>query len=192
MKEAGTNRFMNRRKFCKLTTLGLVGSCFPALTAVADLSADSERSLSFVHLHTGETLQQTTYWKNGRAQKASIERIFHILRDHRTDEIAPIDIALLDQLNLLNRALSHSGPLHVISGFRSESTNLYLRQKSQGGGVAKSSLHMEGRAIDIRVPGFTTGEIFEAAASMKQGGVGYYPGLKFVHMDTGPIKSWSG
>jgi len=184
---------LSRRQFCKSGTLALAGLALPAPLLAKSIELYlPERQLSFVHLHTGETLNCATYWANGTAQKDSLAEIYHILRDHRSGETTEIDLDLLDQLTLLNQTLNNKKPLYIISGFRSPQTNAYLRKKSQGGGVAKRSLHMEGRAIDIRIPGLDTKELYKAASSLKKGGVGFYPGLKFVHMDTGQVKYWRG
>jgi len=186
-------RGLNRRQFCKAGLVALAGLTLPTpLLADSAESLPPERQLSFYHTHTGETLNSATYWANGTVQPSALVDIYQILRDHRSHEISAIDLELLDQLVLLNRTLDNREPLHVISGFRSVKTNQYLRSKSQGGGVAKYSLHMDGRAIDIRVPGFSTEQLHQTAVSLKKGGVGLYPGLKFVHIDTGPIKYWQG
>ena len=77
----------------------------------------------------------------------------------------------------------------IISGYRSPVTNSMLR-KTGGGGVAKRSLHMDGRAIDIRLIGVDTAHLRDAALALGVGGVGYYPESDFLHIDTGPVRSW--
>lgn len=184
---------MNRRQFCKSGILALTGLALPTRLLTAGIEVcQPERQLSFFNTHTGESLNCATYWANGTAQPDALTEIYQILRDHRCNEVVEIDLDLLDQLTLLNQVLENREPLHIISGYRSPQTNAYLRQKSQGGGVAKYSLHMDGRAIDIRIPGVDTLTLRKAALSLKKGGVGYYPGLKFVHMDTGSIRTWRG
>jgi uncharacterized protein YcbK (DUF882 family) len=56
--------------------------------------------------------------------------------------------------------------------------------------VAKRSLHMQGKAIDIRVAGCGLKHLCETAVSLKAGGVGYYPKSNFIHIDTGRIRYW--
>ena len=58
--------------------------------------------------------------------------------------------------------------------------------------MAKHSLHMEGMAMDIRMPGVDLAHLHEAALSMGRGGVGYYPTSNFVHVDVGRVRSWRG
>ncbi len=188
-----TIKGLSRRQFCKSGLLTAAGLALPTtlLAKGAELCLP-DRQLSFLHTHTGETLNCATYWANGTIQSDALADIYQILRDHRCNQVAEIDLKLLDQLTLLNQALDNKEPLHIISGFRSPQTNAYLRKKSQGGGVAKRSLHMDGRAIDIRIPGIDIKDVQRAAASLKKGGVGLYPGLKFVHMDTGRVRYWQG
>jgi uncharacterized protein YcbK (DUF882 family) len=56
--------------------------------------------------------------------------------------------------------------------------------------VATRSLHMDGKAIDIRLPGVPLGDLRDAALSLRAGGVGFYPRAQFVHVDTGRVRSW--
>ncbi|MGZ8903930.1 MAG: YcbK family protein, partial [Methylobacter sp.] len=86
------------------------------------------------------------------------------------------------------QSLGVNKPIHVISGYRSPYTNAHLRKQSHR--VAKHSLHMQGRAIDIRIEGLSTKTIRNAALAMGRGGVGYYPHANFVHLDTGEVRTW--
>ena len=95
-----------------------------------------------------------------------------MLRDFRTGDIAPIDARLLDLLHALRRRLDTNAPFHVISAYRSPATNAMLAANS--GGVAKKSLHMQGMAIDIRLPGRELRDVQRAARALQRGGVGYY------------------
>mgnify|MGYP003572659472 CR=1 FL=1 len=80
------------------------------------------------------------------------------------------------------------GAYHVISGYRSPKTNAKLHSKSSG--VAKKSLHMQGKAIDIRLPGCELKHLRQAALDLKAGGVGYYAKSNFIHLDTGRVRRW--
>lgn len=172
--------------------LALAGLSLPAPLLAKGLAAcGSERQLSFLNTHTGETLTCVTYWANGTYFGESLAQIDHVLRDHRTGEITNIDLFLLDQLSLLNQALENDRPFHVISGYRSPETNRSLRLNGTGG-VVKGSFHTKGRAIDLRIPGLELKYLRMAAISMHQGGVGYYPDSQFVHLDTGVARTWRG
>ena len=148
------------------------------------------RTLSFFNTHTGERLK-TTYCCDGRYERHALEQINHILRDWRVDKVKPIDPHLLDLLHELSGTLETDSPFHIISGYRSPATNQTLRVN--GGahtGVASQSLHMVGKAIDIRVPGVKLDHLRAAARGLKLGGVGYYPSSNFVHVDTGRVRYW--
>jgi uncharacterized protein YcbK (DUF882 family) len=146
-----------------------------------------DRELSFYNTHTDESAA-VEYCRSGCFLPASLEKISHILRDHRTGETKDIDVRLLDLLHRLTKAIATDKPFHVISGYRSPRTNDFLR--SHGDGVAANSLHLLGQAIDIRVPGIKLRELFRAAVKLGGGGVGIYPGPDFVHVDVGRVRTW--
>jgi len=145
------------------------------------------RSLSLVHTHTGERLS-SVYFENGEYQAAELARISYVLRDFRTGEVHPVAPAVLDILADLRTLADRDEPYEVISGYRSPQTNAALRRRSSG--VAEHSLHMQGRAIDVRLPGFSTRRLRELALGMRRGGVGFYPQADFVHLDNGSVRFW--
>jgi uncharacterized protein YcbK (DUF882 family) len=145
------------------------------------------KTLSFEHTHTGEKLK-LTYFEHGRYIEEALQQINYLLRDFRTDNVHPIDTALLDQLFDLKQTLGVNKTFHIISGYRSPLTNTLLRKHSHG--VAEHSFHLQGRAIDIRVEGVSSKVIRNASLTMAQGGVGYYPRNNFVHLDTGKFRTW--
>jgi uncharacterized protein YcbK (DUF882 family) len=177
-----------RRKFLQqtlyLTAAGLVAFS-PGLSLAATVR--DTRSLRFYHTHTGERLR-VTYARAGSYDRMALNEINHYLRDFRTEEQYPIDPRLLDVLWLAKRKLASRGVYEVISGYRSPKTNAYLRQHSNG--VAKKSLHMKGRAIDVRLTGTETQSLQHCAIGMRIGGVGFYAKSDFVHLDTGRVRSW--
>lgn len=137
--------------------------------------------------HTGDKLR-LTYFERGLYIEDALQEIDYVLRDYHTGAIHPIDPALLDQLYELKLRLGVSRPFNIISGYRSPETNANLRRHSDG--VARNSLHMQGRAVDIRLDGMSARHIRDAALSMGRGGVGYYPASNFVHIDTGDVRTW--
>jgi uncharacterized protein YcbK (DUF882 family) len=143
--------------------------------------------LSFVNTHTGETFRGA-YWENGRYDAQAINALQRVLRDHRTNEVHAIDPALFDQLNDLYGVVGNGQPYQIISGYRSAATNAALHEASNG--VATRSLHMDGRAMDIRIAGVDTARIRDAAITAQRGGVGYYQASDFVHVDTGRVRRW--
>jgi len=143
--------------------------------------------LSLYHLHTAEALS-VTYRERGQIVPGALEAIDRLLRDFRTGEVHGIDVGVLDMLSLLYEASGRRGRFEIISGYRSPRTNAALRKGTTG--VAEKSLHMSGRAIDVRSTGIATKDLRSAALALARGGVGYYPKSNFVHLDTGRVRSW--
>lgn len=180
-----------RRRFFRVGVTAIVAGA-AASGAIAmprrASSADDIARLAFVNTHTGEKLD-VVYREGPRYLTDAIAEIDRVLRDHRSGEVFPIDRALLDQLDRLGALLgTGTKPFHVISGYRSPATNAKLAARS--GGVATRSLHMSGRAIDVRLPGVPLADVHRAALGMRAGGVGFYPRSNFVHLDTGHPRSW--
>jgi uncharacterized protein YcbK (DUF882 family) len=149
--------------------------------------SETERTLSFYNTHTHERL--TVIYKTGDTYiPEAMEKISKILRDHRTGDVHPIDPRLMDFLYDLLTEVDNHGEVHIISGYRSLTTNKKLRQKSKG--VASKSQHMQGKALDFRLPGTDTAVLLDKARAMKRGGVGYYKKLDFVQIDTGRVRQW--
>lgn len=184
-------KHLNRRSFLGYGAMAGAAALVPGRAQASAVGARRrERVLSFFNTHTGERLR-TAYCCDGVYQPEALTQINHILRDFRQNEVRPIDPQLLDLLHELGGTLETDQPFHVISGYRSPATNALLRER--GGnhtGVASKSLHMVGKAIDIRVPGVKLDHLRGAARSLQLGGVGYYPASNFVHLDTGRVRFW--
>jgi uncharacterized protein YcbK (DUF882 family) len=184
-----TGHEQSRRLFLKCALLAAAPFVAPPGLSLAQLHdpVSSERSLSFYNPHTGESLK-TLYWSEGAYLSDALAEINHIFRDHRTDEIKPINTRLLDLLYTIHGKLRTRQPFHIISGYRCPSTNALLRAKSEM--VAKNSLHMYGKAADIRLPQSDLSALRRVAVSLRGGGVGYYPKSQFVHVDVGKVRYW--
>ena len=172
---------LQRRLFLK----GL--SALPLALPFASAHAAGDRQLTFRHTHTDERLD-TRYRNRSGYIDPALQRLNWLLRDFRTGEVARMDPKLYDILHALNVTCG-GGTFEIISGFRSSKTNSMLR-RTGGGGVAKRSLHMDGKAIDIRLLGCDTARLRDAAMALGAGGVGYYPESDFLHIDTGAVRSW--
>jgi uncharacterized protein YcbK (DUF882 family) len=183
------NNFHRQRRSLLRAAIGGVISvaATPVMTATASPSSFDHRSLSFRHLHTGERLS-VPYWEGGRYDPDALSEIDCLLRDFRTGEKTHMDVGLLEFLHRLSTRLESEQPFEVISGFRSPKTNARLAAKSHG--VAKRSYHMQGMAIDIRLPGRRLRDLRRAALDLHIGGVGYYGRSDFVHLDTGRVRFW--
>lgn len=147
------------------------------------------RSLELLGTHTGERLA-VEYFAAGEYRDEALEALGRLLRDHRTGETAAIDRRLFDLLHELAARAGREPRFEVISGYRSAQTNAMLNARSAG--VSTRSLHMEGRAVDVRLVGFATARLRDLALAAATGGVGYYRAEDFVHLDTGRIRSWTG
>lgn len=185
---ANAEKPMQRRRFLQLLAAGSAAAMsFPEVASAATRRNIAPRKLAFDNLHTGEKLS-LTYFEQGKYVSDALKEINHVLRDHRTDEVHPIDPNLLNFLYKLQASLDTDKAIGIISGYRSPATNEELRGKSSG--VAKKSKHMLGQAIDIRIDGVESKIVRDAAISLRQGGVGYYSKSNFVHLDTGRFRHW--
>lgn len=164
-------------------------ACFLPFKAFAAVSKVffAERALSFYNIHTGENLK-TVYWTRGTYVSQALADINYILRDYRTGGVKEIDTDLLDLLFALHQKLESTAPFNIISGYRSPGTNSLLH--ITGKGVVNNSLHIHGKAIDIRLPGHELKVLRRAVVDLQRGGVGYYPSSDFVHVDVGRIRYW--
>lgn len=191
--ETMLQRALSRRQFITRTLIGAsalaVAPFFLNAAEAANFLATPARTIALSNLHTGEQCA-LTYFEQGRYVPGALATINRILRDHRNDEVHPMDTALLDLLTALHGRLDSTQPFEVISGYRSPESNAAMHARS--GGVASHSLHMEGKAIDIRVPGRELSRVHMTALAMGLGGVGYYPTSDFVHVDTGRVRQWNG
>jgi len=176
-----------RREVLKLGAFAAVAVAAAPSSVLAALPREHERSLSFEHLHTGEHLR-AVYWERGRYVSSALDEVDHVLRDFRTGDVMGIDPHLLDVLYQLRRSLGTREPVQVIGGYRSPQTNAMLAARSHD--VSPRSLHMKGKAIDLRLPGRRLSVVRRAAMALRQGGVGYYPDSDFVHVDTGRVRHW--
>ena len=179
------NIIISRRHFLAGCTALACSSIAPSVFAT--LNREKERQLAFRHLHTGER-GNIVYWARGEYLSKNLQQVDHLLRDHRTGECTKMDKDLLDLLFKLQLSLGETGEFQIISAYRSPKTNKMLRSKS--GGVAKRSLHMLGKAVDIRLSGVKLKKLHTAAIALKAGGVGYYPKSDFIHVDTGRVRYW--
>jgi len=184
-----TRSIENKPPVCRRAFLrAMAGSTLALATGAVHASRTAtSRALSLYNTHTGEQIQ-ATFWESGEYARDALHAFDVVLRDHRCNEVHAIDPTLLDLLHDLQRSVGTRGAFHVISGYRSPQTNAMLRRASTG--VASHSLHMDGRAIDIRLPGCALRDLQSAAIALRRGGVGYYARSDFVHVDTGRVRRW--
>jgi uncharacterized protein YcbK (DUF882 family) len=188
---------VSRRRLCVSALAAAAASLLPkplkaSLETLARESAEEKdiRALAFHNTHTNERIE-SVYSVAGQYQESGLTAIDWILRDHRTGDVARIDPTLLDLLYLLKEQAAGAGSpavYEVISGYRSPRSNQMLRLRS--GAVARHSLHLKGMAADVRLAGVPLRALHAAALGLERGGVGYYPGDDFLHVDTGRVRAW--
>jgi len=182
---------LGRRSFLTLGAAGLVAAALPRDAAAAHIDAtlnpNRDRSLSLYNTHTGEHVNEV-YWSRGSYLPDALKQFNHLLRDHRDGRVHAMDPRVLDLITAVQKKCEGSGAIHIISGYRSPATNAWLASNSDG--VAFNSLHLQGKAIDIRLPGHSVRHVGRAARSLRGGGVGIYPASDFVHVDCGRVRYW--
>jgi uncharacterized protein YcbK (DUF882 family) len=189
-KRQGIN--VNRRQFLKHTGLiSMAMGSTPLFAANSPLILPQEdaRTLKLKNLHTGERVN-TTYWEKGEYLVDGLAEIYFLMRDHRANQVAAMDLTLLNELHHIQQTLDTQQEIYLVSGYRSPETNNKLRQNHEG--VAKHSFHMQGRALDFRIPGIRTSYLHKATLANSDGGVGYYRRSGFIHLDTGRKRHWIG
>lgn len=145
------------------------------------------RRLKIYNGRTGESLD-TVYWIEGDYIRPAMDEINHIFRDWRQNEAIQIDRRTIDIASAAHNLLDVDEPYMLLSGYRSPRTNAMLR--ARGRGVARNSLHMQGKAADLRLGSRSVSQIYRAAVACNAGGVGRYSSSNFVHMDCGQVRTW--
>ena len=183
---------LDRRRFllaaCAAGGVAVLGTAAPQARAQGPVAGVS-RWIELANTHTAETLQLAYRDASGFIAPA-LDKMRWLLRDHRANEAGRMDVLLFDQLTALAEAAGVDPRFEVISAYRSPRTNAALR--AAGRGVATRSLHMEGRAIDVRLQGVSCATLRDLAVRAAAGGVGYYRASNFVHLDTGRVRAWAG
>ena len=152
-------------------------------------SAGDVRRISMRNQRTGETID-TIYWIEGEYINPALSEISYFMRDWRRDEVIDYDRRNIDILSASHRLLETTEPFTLLSGYRSAQTNAMLRRGNRS--VASNSFHIKGMAADVRLKSRSVAQLTAAGKACKSGGVGKYNGSNFVHMDSGPIRSWRG
>jgi len=181
---------LDRRGFLRLLFwTGLISySSKPAFAAI-DYVVPQEKVLSLYNPSTKENFDGI-YWRNGAYVADALNNINYLMRDVQTGAIKQIDKNLLDLIFAISIKLKPQKPFHVICGYRTAKTNALLVKRNKS--AAKKSYHIKGQAVDIRLLGFRTSALRQAAYELEQGGIGYYPRRRFVHIDVGPVRYWNG
>lgn len=189
------NEHWTRRRWLRTLLASGVGIPFVRLASAQDVAPapaeapPPERSIELLNTHTNESLN-VVFKRGGEYDPAALAAIDKLLRDHRNGQTTSMDPRLFDQLADLADAAHRPPSYEVISGYRSPESN--AKMSTPGSGVAKKSLHMAGRAIDVRLKNCPCADLRDLAISAARGGVGYYKRSDFVHIDTGSFRTWIG
>ena len=146
--------------------------------------------VTLIHQRTGERAT-IVYREAGFILPDAMKKIDYLMRDNANNMTVKMDPNLIILLDDLTGAMGLPGdvPIIICSGYRSPWTNNDLHKQSPQ--VAENSYHLLGRAADIKIPGVSGTDIYEAAKALHRGGYAYYPRSGHVHVDTGPPRTWS-
>jgi len=180
-------RKITRRTFLHMAVAG-AATLSRGRAAYAKSILTESGALSLFNAHTNDRLTVTFRRTDGSYDLNALHAVNWIMRCHYTNQITIMDINAIEYLNLVDKKLGGGHEIHIISGFRSPTYNSLLLQS--GRHVAKNSLHRVGKAIDIVIPGIPLDKVRHTAVALQLGGVGYYPGAGFVHIDSGKIRTW--
>lgn len=179
----------SRRKWLSLGGVVLGASMVPN-TVFAMVSTPKPRILAFHNINTGERLS-SAFSPNSGFNAATLKKLDHFLRDKRTSQVHRMDPNLFMKLYRIQGNLGlKTAEIQIICGYRSPATNAMRHRQSRG--VASNSFHMKGQAIDFRIDGTPLAKIKQTAEALNNGGVGFYPQSNFIHVDTGPARTWKG
>ena len=183
-----SNTNLSRRRWLSLGGIMLGASLLPNL-ASAIVSTPKPMILRIYNINTGEKLDASH--TGGNFSGAALAKLNYIMRDRRTNQVRRIDPRLFLKLTQIQSRLGmRNSEIQLVSGYRSAQTNARLRSHSVG--VASNSYHIQGMAMDFYIEGVSLAKIRSTAESLNNGGVGYYPRSNFVHVDTGPVRTWNG
>lgn len=180
----------SRRKWLALggITLG-VSAMFPS-QLLAAVSTPKPRILRMYNVNTGEHFNSAFHEVKG-FDSSALRKLTWFMRDRRNNKARPMDPKLFSKLYRVQGLLGlRNTEIQIICGYRSPESNAAMRRRSRG--VASNSFHMKGQAIDFRIDGVSLAKVRHAAQSLNNGGVGFYPQSNFIHVDTGPVRTWSG
>lgn len=170
---------LNRRSMIFSGFAALAAIHLPEIAEAASVS----RRLRMFNAHTGETFDRT-YFKGDRYVKNAMEEFFYFARDWRQNQETKMDPRVMDISWAVQQQLRSPKPLVLFSGYRTKKTNGSLK------GTAPHSFHMVGRAMDISHDDRTTRQLYDAARVVNGGGIGKYSDSHFVHVDSGPLRTW--
>ncbi len=165
----------------------LTAAPFYANAAGVLRGAGDVRRITMRSQRTAESID-IIYWVQGHYIEEALTEINKFMRDWRQNEVIAYDRNNIDILAATHRLLETDEPYLMLSGYRSPATNAMLASRSRS--VASNSYHIRGMAADLRLSSRSSSQMAAAAIATKAGGVGRYGRSNFVHMDSGPVRTW--
>lgn len=179
----------DKRRWLALGGVVLGAVCLPQ-SAMAMVSTPKPRILAFRNINTGDRFSGEFLPTKG-FNAATLKKLDYLMRDKRTNQVRRMDPNLFMKFyNLQTNLGVRNVEIEVICGYRSAATNAMRHRQSRG--VASNSFHVKGQAVDFRISGIPLARVRMATENLHNGGVGYYPTSNFIHMDTGPVRTWKG
>lgn len=179
---------LERRRWLSLGGIVLGAALLPSC-AKAAVSTPKPLVLRLRNINTGDVFAAN--YTGGRFSPRDLGKLSYLMRDRHTNKVKSIDPNLFMKLTRIQAKLGlRNSEIQVLSGYRTAETNAKMRRRSRG--VASNSYHILGKAVDFNIQGVPLARIKAAAESLSNGGVGYYPRSNFVHVDTGPVRTWRG
>ncbi|HXN06680.1 MAG TPA: DUF882 domain-containing protein [Nitrospiria bacterium] len=183
------NKIFSRRSFFRGAALGaFLLLSRPAWSALSDPEELPQGTLNLHNAHSNERMEITYRDEEGNYDPEALKKLNHFMRCHYSDKAIQMDIRMIEFLNLVDKKTGGGHEIEVVSAYRSPAYNQLLIKN--GHAVAKHSYHTKGRAIDIRIPNIGLEILQRTALSLEHGGVGFYPDSGFIHLDSGPVRSW--
>ncbi|HMK56253.1 MAG TPA: DUF882 domain-containing protein [Dissulfurispiraceae bacterium] len=144
--------------------------------------------LTLLNIHTNDKVTVRYRNASGGYEPEALKELNWVLRCHYTGQIHDIDRNVIEIVNLVDKSFGGNNEICIISGYRSPEYNKLLI--GEGRHVVKNSMHLVGKAMDVRIPGVDLCKLRDEALKLKLGGVGYYKESNFVHLDSGRIRTW--
>ncbi|ACA31316.1 YcbK family protein [Histophilus somni] len=180
----------NRRKWLSLGGIILSAALLPQSVLAVLPKPSKSKFLSFRNINTGERFRGE-FFANKGFSSSDLKKIDHLMRDKRNNQIHKMDPKLFHKfVHIQNNLGLQNSEIQIICGYRSPASNSAMLRS--GRGVARNSYHTRGQAIDFRIEGVSLAKLRQTAENLKNGGVGYYPRSNFIHVDTGPVRTWRG
>jgi uncharacterized protein YcbK (DUF882 family) len=137
---------------------------------------------------SGEKIE-SLYWSDGQLILPAYEELSFFMRDRVVHQGVYMSLTLLDILYGVGGWLEYFGVKSetiLTSGYRDPVRSLSIE------GAVKDGPHTKGEAGDIVIPGVNSLQTAKFGLWLGGGGVGWYPGKRFVHVDKGRVRSWRG